>query len=79
MSAAIDSQGNTLTYAGIAAANGIINSILVLGILPLYESIFGVTTTFKLLELSDLNAPIFKKMIIKANAIIKSRALFCCS
>ncbi len=55
-----------LNYAGIALANGVINSILVLGILPLYESVFGVTTTFKLLELSDLNAPIFKKMIIKA-------------
>lgn len=64
----IDGEGwaLNLNYAGMAAANGIINSILVLGILPLYESVFGVTTTFKLLELSDLNAPIFKKMIIKA-------------
>ena len=59
---AADTMGN----AGLALANGIINAILVLGVLPIYESAFGVTTNFKLLELSDLNAPIFKKMIIKA-------------
>ncbi len=50
----------------LAFGNGIINSILVLGVFPVYESIFGITTKFKLLELSDLNAPIFKKMLIKA-------------
>jgi hypothetical protein len=47
-------------------ASGIINSILVLGILPLYENIFGITTKFKLLELSDLNVEIFKEMLLKA-------------
>ncbi|MBN2038825.1 MAG: HDIG domain-containing protein [Spirochaetes bacterium] len=52
--------------AGISFASGILNSILVLGIFPLYENVFGVTTRFKLLELSDLNAKIFKKMLIKA-------------
>ncbi len=45
---------------------GFINSILALGILPIYENIFGITTKFKLLELSDLNAEIFKKMLMKA-------------
>ncbi len=50
----------------LAIANGLICSILVLGFFPLYEALFGVTTNFKLLELSDLNAPIFKKMLIKA-------------
>jgi cyclic-di-AMP phosphodiesterase PgpH len=49
-----------------AFANGIINSILVLGILPLYENVFGITTKFKLLELSDLNADIFKQMLVEA-------------
>ncbi len=50
----------------IAFASGIINSILVLGIFPLYESIFGITTRFKLFELADLNAKIFKKMLVDA-------------
>ena len=57
---------NFLKIMGIAFANGFINSILVLGILPLYENIFGITTKFKLLELSDLNADIFKEMLMKA-------------
>jgi putative nucleotidyltransferase with HDIG domain len=51
---------------GIAVASGIFNSILVLGLLPLYENLFGITTKFKLLELSDLNADIFKEMLMKA-------------
>jgi len=55
-----------LKNAQLAIASGIINAILVLGVFPLYETIFGVTTNFKLLELSDLNASIFKKMLIKA-------------
>ncbi len=50
----------------LAFANGIINSILVLGIFPLFESIFGITTKFKLLELGDLNSDIFKRMLVEA-------------
>jgi putative nucleotidyltransferase with HDIG domain len=57
---------NFVQITGIAFTNGIINSILVLGILPLYENLFGITTKFKLLELSDLNADIFKEMLLKA-------------
>ncbi len=57
---------NFLKILGIALASGVINSILVLGILPLYENLFGITTKFKLLELSDLNAEIFKEMLMKA-------------
>lgn len=57
---------NFLKIVGIAGASGFINSILVLGILPVYENIFGITTKFKLLELSDLNAEIFKEMLMKA-------------
>ncbi len=50
----------------LAFGNGLINAVLTLGFIPLYENIFGYTTKFKLLELSDLNAPIFKKMLIRA-------------
>jgi hypothetical protein len=57
---------NFVKIMSIAFTNGFINSILVLGILPLYENLFGITTKFKLLELSDLNADIFKEMLLKA-------------
>ncbi len=57
---------NVMTNIGLSFANGIINSIIVMGVFPLYENIFGLITRFKLLELSDLNAKIFKRMLIKA-------------
>lgn len=57
---------DVLRNVELSLANGIINSILVLGIFPVYENVFGITTKFHLLELSDLNAPIFKRMLIKA-------------
>ncbi len=57
---------NFLKIMAIAFSSGFINAILALGILPLYENIFGITTKFKLLELSDLNADIFKEMLMKA-------------
>ncbi len=55
-----------LTNVELALANGILNSILVLGIFPVYEHVFDITTKFKLLELSDLNADIFKNMLLNA-------------
>jgi putative nucleotidyltransferase with HDIG domain len=56
----------TLTNSEIAIISGILNSILALGIFPLYEYFFDITTRFKLLELSDLNADIFKRMLLNA-------------
>ena len=55
-----------LNNIGLAFVSGIINAIVVFGVFPIYENLFGVTTKFKLLELSDLNAPIFREMLIKA-------------
>lgn len=56
----------TFTNMQLALANGVLNSILVLGVFPLYEYFFDITTRFKLMELSDLNADIFKKMLLNA-------------
>ncbi|MCL1833645.1 MAG: HDIG domain-containing protein, partial [Leptospirales bacterium] len=56
----------SLTNSEIAIIGGILNSILALGIFPIYEYFFDITTRFKLLELSDLNADIFKKMLLYA-------------
>lgn len=56
----------TLQNVELALASGIVNSILVLGVFPVFENLFDITTKFNLLELSDLNAPIFKRLLIKA-------------
>ncbi len=45
---------------------GLLSGILVAGISPLFESVFPYTTDIKLLELANLNQPIFQRMIIEA-------------
>ncbi|MDR0557044.1 MAG: HDIG domain-containing protein [Treponema sp.] len=45
-----------------AAFNGIASGILVLGILPPLESGLNAATTFRLIELSDLNAPLIRRL-----------------
>ncbi|MDD4240070.1 MAG: HDIG domain-containing protein [Smithellaceae bacterium] len=45
---------------------GIITGILVAGITPIFESLFGYITDIKLLELANLNQPLFQRMIIEA-------------
>lgn len=47
-------------------ANGAITSILVIGILPFLEYTFDVTTPFKLLELSNSNNPLLKRLLVEA-------------
>ncbi|MBN2436178.1 MAG: HDIG domain-containing protein [Spirochaetes bacterium] len=50
----------------LSLISGFVNCIIVMGIFPIFEHFFGLTTRFKLYELTDLNAPIFREMLIKA-------------
>ena len=45
---------------------GIGVAVVVLGILPIVEWVFGYTTNIKLLELANLNHPLLKQMILEA-------------
>jgi putative nucleotidyltransferase with HDIG domain len=45
---------------------GVISGIIVAGITPLFEAFFDYSTDIKLLELANLNQPIFQKMIMEA-------------
>jgi cyclic-di-AMP phosphodiesterase PgpH len=45
------------------AANGFLCGTLTLGFLPIFESLMNAPTRFKLMELSDLNSPVFKRML----------------
>jgi putative nucleotidyltransferase with HDIG domain len=47
-------------------ANGFLCGILALGFLPIFELTLNAPTRFKLMELSDLNSPIFKRMLSQA-------------
>jgi putative nucleotidyltransferase with HDIG domain len=46
--------------------NGIICAFIVMGIMPLLEDLFKITTNITLLELSDMNHPLLKQMVLKA-------------
>jgi cyclic-di-AMP phosphodiesterase PgpH len=50
--------------AGFSGA--IMSGIIVAGVGPIFESLFGFTTDIRLLELANLNQPIFQRMIIAA-------------
>ena len=70
----LTSYGLALNVAGIESfsqasysfLNGIISAILALGSLPLWENVFSVLTTIKLLELSNPNQPLLKKLLLEA-------------
>ncbi len=50
----------------MAMINGIISVILAIGTLPFLESAFHITTEIRLLELSNTNHPLLKKLMIEA-------------
>ena len=50
-----------------AAFNGIAAGMLVLGILPLLEHLLNAATSFRLIELSDLNTPLLKRLFTVAS------------
>ncbi len=55
------------TYSVIVGfANGIMSVIICMGLYPLFENIFSMLTEIKLLELSDINLPIMKRLLIEA-------------
>lgn len=58
---------NTYFSEGIwGIASGLLSGIIVTGFLPLFESIFKVPTNISLLEMSDLNHPLLKKLSLEA-------------
>ncbi|ADL07682.1 7TM receptor with intracellular metal dependent phosphohydrolase [Thermosediminibacter oceani DSM 16646] len=46
--------------------NGFLSSILTVGILPFLENAFGITTSVKLLELSNPNQPLLRRLLLEA-------------
>ncbi len=62
------SQSSEAILSGviIGAINGFLSTILVMGTLPYLEGASGVTTVVKLLELSNSNQPLLKRLMIEA-------------
>lgn len=51
------------SYVFAAAISGITSSILTIGLLPLFEATFGILSTMKLIELSNPNHPLLRKIL----------------
>lgn len=52
--------------SSIAFATGVISVIVVVGTLPLFESLFGFVTPLQLLELTNPNQPLLKRLLLEA-------------
>lgn len=57
---------DTFTKLVMGLAGGILSAAVISSVLPLFESLFGYTTDIRLLELANLNQPIFQEMIMVA-------------
>lgn len=54
------------TNSIIGTANGLLSGIIVLGIIPLFESMFKIVTPYGLAELADNNQPLLKRLQFEA-------------
>lgn len=52
-----------LFYIGAALASGILSGAMTIGILPFFESFFGILSSMRLIELSNPNHPLLKKIL----------------
>ncbi|MCD6163680.1 MAG: HDIG domain-containing protein [candidate division Zixibacteria bacterium] len=55
-----------ISHVWMSILNGFLSPILTIGLLPLFETGFGITTDVTLLELSDLNRPLLKRLALEA-------------
>jgi len=58
--------GDVATYCGYGMINGFVAPIVTIGLLPMFESLFGFSTNITLLELADLNQPLLKRLGMEA-------------
>lgn len=54
------------TEIGFVVTGSVLSGVLAVGLLPFFESTFDVLTTVKLLELSNPNNPLLKKLLMEA-------------
>lgn len=64
-------DGSIISWKGLfdiigGISGGLGCAMLASGLLPVLESIFGITTDIKLVELSNLNQPLLRKLMVEA-------------
>ncbi|WP_017755826.1 HD family phosphohydrolase [Calidifontibacillus oryziterrae] len=53
------------TYLSFAFLSGFISAVLTLGLMPVFETGFGMLSTMKLIELSNPNHPLLRKILME--------------
>lgn len=53
-------------YAFLGIINGLVAAVATIGLLPYLEDLFGITSTLRLLELSNPNQPLLRKLLMEA-------------
>jgi putative nucleotidyltransferase with HDIG domain len=61
-----NNEGDILLKTAFSIIASALSGILTVGLLPFFESSFDIVTTIKLLELSNPNSPLLKKLLIEA-------------
>lgn len=54
-----------LFYIGAAIISGLMSGALTIGLVPFFESAFGLLSTLRLIELSNPNHPLLKKLLVE--------------
>jgi len=55
-----------LVGIGLGVAGGFLSSIMLIGFLPYLETLFGITSSVKLLELANPSEPLLKRLLVEA-------------
>jgi hypothetical protein len=55
-----------LAAAGYGILNAVVGAFIAVGVLPVFESLLGFTTNLTLLELSNLNHPLLRRLALEA-------------
>ncbi|MFA8439568.1 HD family phosphohydrolase [Bacillaceae bacterium YX66] len=53
-------------YSGYAVISGFLSAVLTLGLMPFFEAAFRILSTMKLIELSNPNHPLLRKLLMEA-------------
>jgi putative nucleotidyltransferase with HDIG domain len=59
------SQKDALLSLSFAAAGGILTAVFVIGLLPFFEVAFGILSPLKMVELSNPNHPLLRKLLVE--------------
>ena len=62
----IRSESFMVTYSFLGLVNGLVSAIGAIGLFPYLETVFGITSHIRLLELSNPNQPLLRKLLMEA-------------